>query len=121
MCHEASQTIMQHGGSAYNGATRKMPMNLVPNSDTPPLTPKTIKRLIAGSGNPHQLNQAPVSASSSTNNIKQVLNSAPCPCTGNEVNYENIDMSEASTSTKFVGPYKNYDIPRTATKQVRHG
>ena len=54
-------------------------------------------------------------------NIKQVLMSAPCPCSNTFPNYENLDTtnnSKSNTTNTFVGPYQNYDVPRTAVQQV---
>ena len=53
-----------------------------------------------------------------SNNIKQVLMSAPCPCSSLAANYENVDTNTNTQATKFIGPYANYDMPKTPIQQV---
>ena len=51
------------------------------------------------------------------NNIKEALMSAPCPCSP-VANHENIHTNTNSQVNKFIGPYKDYDVPRTTNQQV---
>ena len=75
-----------------------------------------------GDGSSKQLKQScGQSIAQSENNIRQVLMSAPCSCRSTSPNYESLDTTNSSKSNMtntFVGPYQNYDVPRTATQQV---
>ena len=51
-------------------------------------------------------------------NINHALMSAPCPCTNPVSNYENLIINNSTLTNKFVGPYKDYDVPRTPVQQV---
>ena len=51
-------------------------------------------------------------------NINHALMSAPCPCTNPVANYENLIINNSTLTNKFVGPYKDYDVPRTPVQQV---
>ena len=44
------------------------------------------------------------------NNIKQVLMSAPCPCS-RPANCENLVTNTNIQTNKFIGPYADYDVP----------
>ena len=102
-------------------------------NDAPPLTPKT-KRSMAFANSNSNIGQkelqntsnmpfnishqnAPENSIPPNKNIKQALMSAPCPCSP-MANYENIDTNTNSQVNKFVGPYKDYDVPRTTNQQV---
>ena len=52
------------------------------------------------------------------NNIKEVLMSAPCFCSSPSADYETLNTNNKIPANEFVGPYNNYDIPRTSTQQV---
>ena len=112
-----------------------MVMNSALNA-APPLTPK-LKRTAGGRAqdprgkddNNISVNKPTCSKdqkSSSTalpnheQNINQALMSAPCPCTNPVANYENLIINNSTLTNKFVGPYKNYDVPRTPIQQVIH-
>ena len=59
--------------------------------------------------------------SQSKNNIKQFLMTAPCPCSNTSPHYEPLDTTNncnSNMTNNFVGPYQNYDVPRTAMQQV---
>ena len=43
---------------------------------------------------------------------------AICPCTNPVSNYENLIINNSTLTNKFVGPYKDYDVPRTPVQQV---
>ena len=60
---------------------------------------------------------APENSILPTKSIKQALMSAPCPCSPT-ANYENIDTNTNTQVNKFIGPYKDYDVPRTTNQQV---
>ena len=51
-------------------------------------------------------------------NINHALMSAPCPCNNPVANYENLIINNSTLTNKFVGPYKDYDVPRTPIQQV---
>ena len=100
----------------------------------PPLTPK-LKRMAGGrehdptgkDGKNISINKPICSndrKSSSTaapnqeQNINHALMSAPCPCNNPVANYENLIINNTTLTNKFVGPYKDYDVPRTPIQQV---
>ena len=102
----------------------------------PPLTPK-LKRTAGGraqdpTGNdgknasmniPTSSNEQKRSSTNVPNhqqNINHALMSAPCPCTNPVANYENLIINNSTLTNKFVGPYKDYDVPRTPIQQVIH-
>ena len=110
-----------------------MVMNSALNA-APPLTPK-LKRTAKGrsqdpTGNDDKnisMNQPTCSndrkssftaAPNHEQNINHALMSAPCPCTNPVANYENLIINNSTLTNKFVGPYKDYDVPRTPVQQV---
>ena len=104
------------------------------NNEAPPLTPKTARNTsfiasnsrkdikhveVATNDNMHEShNKGSESFIPAGNNIRQALTSAPCPCNTPAANYENLVINNSTPTNKFVGPYKNYDIPRTPMQQV---
>lgn len=64
----------------------------------------------------HTQRKAPETFIQADNNIKEVLMSAPCPCSSPSADYESLNTN--IPANRFVGPYNNYDIPRTSTQQV---
>ena len=102
-------------------------------NDAPPLTPKT-KRSMGLAKSNSDIGQKDLQNTPNTsfnilqqktpensilpkNNIKQALMSAPCPCSP-VANYENIDTNTNSEANNFIGPYKDYDVPRPTNQQV---
>ena len=102
--------------------------------ETPPLTPKTRRAMshkmttaceapkrtgdlprMCGQHSNQKFSDIEIIA---TNDCRHMLLSAPCPCNIESMNYENIGPNEGSLANRFVGPYKNYDIPRTSAQQV---
>ena len=103
-------------------------------NDAPPLTPKTRRSMNFASENASNVQleskdisskpnnslqqKPPETLTKSPYNIKQVLMSAPCPCTSLAANYENVDTNTNTQATKFIGPYANYDMPKAPIQQV---
>ena len=96
------------------------------NNDAPPLTPKTRRSMgfvqpkcnvdnselanIPNVSSSRFQEKAQENSTRPDKDIKQVLMSAPCPCS-RPTNFENLVTNTNIQTNKFIGPYADYDVP----------